>query len=189
MENHYEVFHQLIPRNASVLDLGCGYGFLDYVLHFTAPDRKIIGVDYDEEKIEVAANGYLKGANLEFVHADVTKHPIGNPDVIIIADVLHYLDKESQDNLLRKCFENLATGGFMIVRDGDSDLQEAHKMTKLTELFSIRLLNFNKSEQPLNFISGKRLKEFTAQHGMELQNIENQKLTSNRIFVIRKKTN
>jgi 1-acyl-sn-glycerol-3-phosphate acyltransferase len=187
LEDYYSVFHQLVPRNATVLDLGCGYGFLDYVLHFSSPQRKITGVDYDEEKIEVAAKGYLRGDNLAFVHDDIQRYSISNSDVIIIADALHYMDGESQEELLKKCFDKLNAGGLIIVKDGDSDVKEAHKVTKVTELFSVKLLNFNKSSQPLNFISGKWLSELTERHAMDLQLINNQKLTSNRIFVIRKR--
>ncbi len=54
MENDYLPFHQLLPLQGRMLDIGCGYGFMSYMLHFAAPAREIIGFDYDEEKIAVA---------------------------------------------------------------------------------------------------------------------------------------
>src|SRR5690606_24344616 len=50
-ENNYEPFHALLPREGKFYDLGCGYGFMAYMLHWAAPKREFIGVDYDHEKI------------------------------------------------------------------------------------------------------------------------------------------
>ncbi len=185
-ENYYEPFHKLVPAQASVLDLGCGYGFLSYMLQFLFPERIIVGVDYDDEKIAVANNGYLRGENLSFFCEDVMKYQIEKFDVIIISDVLHYLQESQQEELLKKCFAALNPNGVLILRDGDSDLKEKHKATKLTEFFSIKLLCFNKSEQPLHFISGQRIRQLVEQEGMEMETLNEQKRTSNVIFVIRR---
>jgi 1-acyl-sn-glycerol-3-phosphate acyltransferase len=187
LEDYYEPFHKLIPKNASVLDLGCGYGFLSYMLHFLSKNRKVTGVDYDDEKIAVAAHGYLKGETLSFACADVTQYPIQPHDAIIISDVLHYLSPGQQDDLLKKCFQNLNAGGVLIIRDGDQDIEKKHGTTKITEFFSIKLLGFNRSNQPLNFISGGKLRDLAERSGMEIETISNQKFTSNVIFAVRKK--
>jgi uncharacterized protein len=186
-ENYYEPFHKLIPAQASVLDLGCGYGFLCYMLHFLSPSRKMVGVDYDEEKIAVANHGYLRGEKLSFACADVMQYQINKWDVIIISDVLHYLQEGQQTELLKKCFAALNPNGVLILRDGDSDLKEKHEATKLTEFFSIKLLGFNKSTQPLHFISGQRIRQLAEQEGMEMEAVNEQKRTSNVIFVIRRR--
>ncbi len=186
LENYYEPFHKLIPASASVLDLGCGYGFLSYMLHFLSPERTIIGVDYDEEKIAVASNGYLRGKNLSFVCKDITGYEIEKQDVIIISDVLHYLQESQQAEFLKRCFDAILPGGVLILRDGDTDLEDKHKATKLTEFFSTKLLRFNESRQPLNFISGKYIKELAEQAGLKFEILNSQKFTSNVIFVLRK---
>ena len=186
LEDYYQPFHQLIPKQASVLDLGCGYGFLCYMLHFLEPQRTITGVDYDDEKIAVAANGYWKGDNLGFVYADVTRHPISQHDVIIISDVLHYLDTPQQEDLLNRSIASLNPGGILIVRDGDQDLNK-HAVTELSEFFSIKLLKFNKSVNALNFVSGEKLKQWAKNSKLEIEVIKSQKHTSNVIFAIRNK--
>jgi uncharacterized protein len=186
LENNYQIFHDIIPGNARVLDLGCGYGFLCYMLQFLSEERLITGVDYDEEKIDVATNGYLKASGLNFHCADITKFQIEPHDVIVISDVLHYLLPEQQTNLLQRCFDSLAPGGKIIIRDGNADLQERHVGTKLTELFSVRLLKFNKSENSLNFVSGKALTDFATRQGLRVESVDHGKFTSNIIFVISK---
>jgi uncharacterized protein len=187
MENYYEPFVKLVPQEACVLDLGCGYGFLSYMLQFTSSKRKIIGVDYDDEKIAIANHGYLRKENLSFICGDITQYEIRKHDAIIVSDVLHYLNENQQTNLLQKCFNGLNKGGVLILRDGDKDLQEKHWATKLTEFFSINLLGFNKSEQPLTFMSGRHIRQLAERAGMEIETISNQQFTSNVIFAIRKK--
>ncbi len=59
----------LLPRQGRILDIGCGYGFMSYMLHFAAQEREIIGYDYDEEKIEVANHCFSRNKNIRFVNA------------------------------------------------------------------------------------------------------------------------
>ena len=52
LEKDYQLFHDLLPKEGKLLDIGCGYGFMSYMLYFAAPRREITGIDYDEEKIK-----------------------------------------------------------------------------------------------------------------------------------------
>lgn len=184
LEENYKIFHELVPMSGTILDLGCGYGFLPYMLQFLSEGRTITGVDYDEEKIATAQHGYLRGENLQFVCADVTQYELATYDAIIISDVLHYLNPSQQQELLERCFAALNPGGRLIIRDGNKDLQERHKGTWLTEFFSVKLLGFNKATNELNFISGKELTEIAVRHGMDVQVVDQGKFTSNVIFIV-----
>ena len=186
LEKNYAVFNDLVPRKATVLDLGCGYGFLSYMLQFLSEERTITGVDYDDDKIEVARHGYLRSPRLSFYAADVMSFPLKPYDVIIISDVLHYLAPQAQELLLVRCFKALNPGGRLIVRDGDADLQERQKGTALTEFFSVKLLGFNKSTRELSFVSGTALRKLVQAHGLTVTVLDQTKFTSNVIFVIDK---
>jgi 2-polyprenyl-3-methyl-5-hydroxy-6-metoxy-1,4-benzoquinol methylase len=186
LEKNYAPFEVLVPRQATVLDLGCGYGFLCYMLQFMSPGRTITGVDYDEEKIAVAQHGFLRTDRLQFYRADVTQYDLATYDVIIISDVLHYLSAEAQEVLLVRCFAALQPGGRLIVRDGNADLAERHRGTRLTEFFSVRLLKFNKAEQALNFVSGKALTALAERYGLRVVVQDETRFTSNVIFVFEK---
>jgi SAM-dependent methyltransferase len=187
LEKYYAPFHQLIPSKGSVLDLGCGYGFLCYMLQFLSHERTITGVDYDEEKVAVAEHGYLKGDRLKFYCADVTTFPLSRYDCIVISDVLHYLPASVQEVLLERCLDALNPGGILIVREGNADLKKRHKGTELTEFFSVKLLKFNKSTNELNFLSGETIEKIAARKGLTVEISDDAKYTSNVIFVIRKK--
>ncbi len=186
LEKNYEQFHRLVPMQGRIMDIGCGYGFMSYMLHFLAKGRQITGIDYDEDKIETANHAYLKGDSLNFVCADIASYDFGKQDAFIISDVLHYLLPEEQEALIKKCITNLTDNGVLIIRDGDADLKERQKGTALTEFFSTKALKFNKTERPLSFVSSTRIHEIVAANGASIEQIDNTRYTSNVIFVIKK---
>ncbi len=187
LENNYKVFHELVPLQGKILDIGCGYGFMSYMLYFTSNKREITGLDYDEEKIDTASHCFSKPSTVNFVHSDILNFNFEKYDAIILADILHYLQQDEQDKVMEKCIAQLNPGGIVIIRDGDSDETAKHKRTMLTEFFSTRLFGFNKTgEKGLSFFSGRTVREKASVHQMECKEIRDSKITSNTIFVLRK---
>ncbi|MBK9531997.1 MAG: 1-acyl-sn-glycerol-3-phosphate acyltransferase [Chitinophagaceae bacterium] len=185
LEKNYEPFHALVPLQGSILDIGCGYGFMPYMLSFTSPQRKITAIDYDEEKIDTANHCFSKTNNINFVHSDVLGFAFEKYDAIILADMLHYLPEADQKLVIEKCISNLNPGGKIIIRDGDRDKEALHEKTKLTELFSTRILNFNKTKETgLNFLSGNMIRMIAAAHKMSCEEKPDSKRTSNTIFIL-----
>jgi uncharacterized protein len=187
LEKNYELFNELIPAKAKVLDIGCGYGFMAYMLHFLSRERTITGIDFDEDKIATASHNYLKTDLLNFVCADAVTYDFERHDIFIITDVLHYLQPDEQETLLARCINGLTENGTVIVRDGDSDLKERQKGTALTEFFSTKALGFNKtSGKGLSFFSSSRIKEIATKYGASVEQIDNTRYTSNVIFILKK---
>jgi len=187
LENNYVVFHNLVPLEGKVLDIGCGLGFMSYMLQFTSNKREITGIDYDEEKIEIANHCFSKNASINFYHAGAMEFDFENYDAIIVADMLHYLQPVEQHSVIEKCIQHLNPNGVLIIRDGDSDHADKHKRTELTEFFSTKLFKFNKTEETgLFFISGNSIRKTAALNNMECSEIADSKVTSNTIFVLRK---
>ncbi|MEZ5059463.1 MAG: methyltransferase domain-containing protein [Saprospiraceae bacterium] len=186
MEDYYSVFDKIIPKKAKIVDLGCGYGYLDLMLTYRSAEREIIGVDYDEEKIALAANIPDNSDRLNFKQGDISSFEFEPADVYIFSDVLHYLKPEEQWEALDNALANLNAGGTLIVRDGDTDLQERQKGTWLTEFFSTNI-GFNKTRNELHFLSGKALESWAAKNGLSVERIDLTKKTSNIIFVFKRK--
>src|SRR5690606_27849312 len=98
-----------------------------YYLMFRSDERKVIGVDYDADKIEIANNSYSKNAQINFIAADLRELEPENANAIFLNDVLHYLPAEDHLIVLKKCLDGLNDGGVLIVRDGVVDLKDRHK--------------------------------------------------------------
>lgn len=187
LENYYQQFHELMPAQGRILDLGCGYGFMCYTLYWSSQEkRQITGVDYDEEKIETANHCFSRTEDVQFIHADISCFVFEQYDGIVISDVLHYLQPEQQVAVIEKAIHSLLPGGVLVIRDGDKDLKEKHKGTKLTEFFSTKVFSFNKTVNELHFLSGQMISDLAGKHGMSFERIDHTKYTSNVIWVLRK---
>jgi len=188
LEDNYDFFDKTIPRKALITDLGCGYGYLDFMLSMRAEERYVKGFDYDDEKIKTAENCAIATGNLSFKQADITKLDFENSDVYILNDVLHYLPREQQEKVITQCMIKLNNNGLIIIRDGNKELSKRHTGTKLTELFSTKS-GFNKAEHKLEFISESMVRAMVDITKFDLEVVDNTKLTSNIIIIIRKKQN
>jgi uncharacterized protein len=186
LEKNYRLFHELLPKTGELLDAGCGYGFMSYMLHFTAPGRRITGVDYDEEKIATAEHCFSKDDGIHFVHSDILQFRFAKYDGIVVSDVLHYLLPDGQREIIGKCISSLNPGGTLIIRDADKDLAKRHNGTKYTEFVSTTFWGFNKTtEHGLSFLSADFIRQIAADHKVEYSIIDPSKYTSNIIFVIK----
>ena len=189
LEKNYEPYNELVPKQGKVLDIGCGYGFLTYMLNFVSPGRQVTGIDYDEEKIATANQCFSKNENIRFQFANVMEYPFEQYDSIIMSDILHYLEPGEQRLVMEKSIRHLLPGGNIIIREGNSDLQERHKGTKLTEVFSTKILGFNKtSGNGLSFLSGNLIREIANARQLDCIELDNGKFTSNVIFVLKKQS-
>ncbi|NPA44618.1 MAG: MMPL family transporter, partial [Chlorobi bacterium] len=187
LENNYEFFNNIIPKKAHITDIGTGYGYLPYMLSFVEKERTFTGIDYDCTKINTAQNNISKTDKLNFICGDALQINFVKSDVFTILDVLHYMPKEKQKELIVKCIENLKPTGKIIIRDGNSEMEKKHKGTKLTEFFSTKLLKFNKTEyDELHFTSKKEILEIVEPYNFDVEIIDETKFTSNIVFVLKK---
>lgn len=186
-QKNYEFYNEQIGERKNILDIGCGYGYLSLYLHYKNENRKIIGVDYDEEKINIVANCYDKNENLSFNFADVKTFSFENQDVIFLNDILHYLSEENQQVVLEKCASALNSDGIIFIRDGITDFADRHKTTKLSEYFSTKIFQFNKKENEFCFPSIELIRSFAERNKLSFEMKEHSQQTSNVLFILKKK--
>ncbi len=184
LENNYELFESLLPKKGTITDIGCGYGFLPYMLSLMNEDRIVIGTDYDENKIAVATNCFSKNKNISFFAADATTCDLPKSDAFVMSDILHYLPIEEQEKLISKCILNLNSNGMLLIRDADSSMKNRHRGTRYTEFFSTNF-GFNKTKNKLEFVSSDFIINVVKKHNFKIEKIDNTKLTSNIIYVIK----
>ncbi len=152
-----------------------------------SPDRKFVGIDYDEDKIAVASHGYLKNSRVCFIHADATSYTLTPSDVFIMNDVLHYMSYDAQRSLIKKCFALLNPNGMVIIRDGNSSDSKKQNVTRFTEVLSTKIFRFNKTTNKLCFTSTEQMQIIADEQAMSLEIIRNDKYTSNTIYIFRRK--
>lgn len=81
-----------IKKSNSVLDLGCKYGEISFLLSKLTKD--VVGIDYDKRAIEKAMSKYHSD-NLKFYHAEAYEFLTESPtkfDVLVLSHVLEHLD-------------------------------------------------------------------------------------------------
>lgn len=185
-EKNYAFYHKIIPRDAKVADLGCGFGFLSIMLGLSSGKREITGIDYDEQKIlsaRMAAHGL---DHVSFRNEDLTSCQLPEAEVYILSDVLHYLGEQQQLILLERCMDILPPGGLLIIRDADSDLKKRTRFTKFTELHSTRIFKFNKISQPLCFVPARRIEELAESKGLFWERVDQARHTANITYIVRR---
>jgi 2-polyprenyl-3-methyl-5-hydroxy-6-metoxy-1,4-benzoquinol methylase len=107
----------------------------------------------------------------------------------VLADVLHYMNRSDQKQVIENCLNSLNENGVLIIRDGNAEMRAKHLGTRLTEFFSTRLFSFNKTTQSgLSFLTGNFIHEIALQHRFECSEIDETRYTSNMIFIIKKPT-
>lgn len=187
MEDSYSFFHSVLPREGRITDIGCGMGQMDFMLSMYCPERRIIGIDYDADKIAVAQNSWLLKnlPDLEFRCGNAAECELPESNAFVISDMLHYLDAEAQEALIRRCAEKLLPGGMILVRDSDSENAKGQKVTALSEVFSTRILAFNRTQGELNFISHSRMETIASMVGLKMTVRSNDAVTSNTFYILK----
>ena len=104
----------VLPKAGDViLDLGCGTGELSACLaELVGPEGKVIGVDPDKERIQLAMETHSQIENLSFVEGSASSFPgigSGSYDIIFSNFALHWMTNKQQ--VLNNMFEGLKAGG------------------------------------------------------------------------------
>ncbi len=124
----------IIPDVQRLVDLGCGQGLLaswlqsatalhdagNWRADWPAPPKvgRIFGLDSMPKDVERAR--LALGDRGDFERGDVRTADFGKADVVVILDVLHYIDYHDQLNVLRRIRDALPPGGLFVTRIGNA---------------------------------------------------------------------
>lgn len=185
-EKCYAPIISLIDKDSTILDLGCGYGYVSMLISELKPNAKITAVDYDAEKIEVAKHCFI-GKNIDFICQNVVEYELPQADTYIISDMLHYISHEEQEALIGSIIEKLPENGKIIIRDANSEDKKHHKLTRISEWLSTSwLLGFNKKNENLSFFSVADIERIISPHDLKLKVIKSEDETSNVLYCVEK---
>lgn len=100
----------------TILDIGCGYGVPGCWCLEYCENANVTGIDPDPERIRVAALAMgERGHLLESSAAELPSLP-EPADLVLVLDMLHYLDDESVKTLFANCFIAMADKGTLLIR-------------------------------------------------------------------------
>ena len=96
---------QKVDGEDVILDLGCGTGELSaYLAELVGPDGKVIGVDPDKERIQLAKETHNQIENLSFVQGSAINFPgIGAKvyNIVFSNYVLHWMGNKSSTTCVK----------------------------------------------------------------------------------------
>ena len=107
----------LVPREGTILDLGCGFGVMTACLALGAPGRRVIGLDVDAGKIARGRRWYGHLAGVALHETDLDATPLPEADGVVLYDVLHHL--ADADAMLARVARALRPGGVLVVKEND----------------------------------------------------------------------
>lgn len=127
------VAERLRGREAQpLLDLGCGVGALPFFLRELGVTAPVIGIDFDERKIEAARQAATRYRDLDFVTGDV-RNPLPDGHNVLLIDVLQYFEPASQQQILANVARAVPPGGVAIIRQGIRDDSWRHTVTRFVD--------------------------------------------------------
>jgi uncharacterized protein (DUF2062 family) len=100
-------------------DLGCGHGATLALVAHRDPGRTLHGCDLDPDRV-AAASRALSDLDAHLSVGDARTFSLPEAGLLLIIDVLQYLDPAEQTALLRRCAQALAPGGRLIFRLPDT---------------------------------------------------------------------
>jgi len=128
-----------------VIDLGCGRGQLAVLLLEAGAASHVDGFDWDRRKIDLARRA-AAGLPAAFHEGDVRRVSAEPADSVLLVDVLHYFDDDTQDVLLMRAADLVLPGGRLIVRDADSRRGWRSAATRIQERLATSA-RFNRGER------------------------------------------
>lgn len=136
---------RLITTGTRVLDLGCGQGLLA-ALHFAARVEQVsyTGIDLRSRDIERArlmakAAAAPTAGRAQLRAGDIRFEPFPESDLVVMLDVLHYVDYRAQASIFDRATDALAPGGKLLLRVADNSQDLRFKWTILVDRWANRL--------------------------------------------------
>ncbi len=133
----YATVAEHLPSQGTLLDVGCGEGYLLSLARAVKPALELVGMDHDERRVALAQAALGGEPRVELLVGDLRSLDLPPADMITCLDVLHYMPPHEQDAVLARLVAVLAPGGTLLVRDGESEAGLRSTLLRLSEQLAV----------------------------------------------------
>jgi ubiquinone/menaquinone biosynthesis C-methylase UbiE len=190
----YARIASVLPAKGRVLDLGSGHGVLAFTLSINSPEREVIGVDHDPERVRLAVGAALRlpvSSRPTFEIGDLKTRlesfESGSLAGIAMIDMLHYFDSADQQALVCEAARVLAPGGILAAREIDSDAQIIGAANRLYEHLATGV-GFTRSIGPMTFRGAREWMNLFESMGFDVRSERcGPRFLADRLFILRNK--
>jgi 2-polyprenyl-3-methyl-5-hydroxy-6-metoxy-1,4-benzoquinol methylase len=158
-----------VPRAGRVLEVGCGHGLVSMYLAVRGPDREVVGIDIDDDKLVVAraAAAAHPELRMQFETVDPDFFPPGDYDAVVFCDVLYLLPPPARRELLDRAARRLRPGGTVVVKEADQVPRWKSLLATGQELLATKVLRITEGEQ-VAFAPPQEFADQLADAGLEV---------------------
>jgi len=108
LENRHE--------NSTIVDIGCGYGVPACWLLEFFPEATVYGIDPDHQRTRIASMAIGKRGVITNGYAPEIPTASKPVDLVMMVDMLHYLNDDDLKLTLRNIYNNLRREGYLMIR-------------------------------------------------------------------------
>ncbi|MFM7063819.1 MAG: methyltransferase domain-containing protein [Actinomycetes bacterium] len=138
----FPAVESLVPEVGDVLEVGCGIGLVAVDLGRTGPGRRVLAVDVDPVRAEVARRAAARAGvddrvRVEVVPPDWAPAP-ESADAVVVVDVLYLLGRTDALELLDRLVAALRPGGVLVVKEMAARPRWKAAWTRAQETVAVR---------------------------------------------------
>ena len=117
---------RFLPEKGTIMDVGCGTGLLLQWLSLCKDSRnfRLVGIEIDQQRIDLGRKVCNKlgiGSKIDLRVENFTSIKCERDlSAITFIDVLHHMDFDLQQLMLKLAFEKLAQGGIILIKEVDT---------------------------------------------------------------------
>jgi 2-polyprenyl-3-methyl-5-hydroxy-6-metoxy-1,4-benzoquinol methylase len=160
---YYAPFREMlewVPKQASILDIGCGSGAFLFLCADRRHARKCVGIDANVHAIELAKFVTLSPVLSFNIGVEVPLELVKAANVITMVDILHHIPRAAKASFLSSILDSAQSGTRIIVKDLDPSPPWMAIANRATDYLSTR--------SRVDYISRSNVEERFRQAGIDV---------------------
>jgi SAM-dependent methyltransferase len=180
--------HRYVPPAGRILEVGAGRGLVTNYLALRGPERNLVGVEPDPERVRLA-NRCRARVGVTFAEGAVADPIPDGLDAVLVVDVLYLLPPEAHDDLVARAAAALRPGGRLLVKEMATTPAWKLALARRQEQLVVNGLGWTRGEGPMTFRSMGELAVAAARAGLvpEIHRLDARALHPHALLVARRR--